>query len=81
VASPRSVTRRKRHVAHNLDRSGPRGASYPTSCMLHSSGLIGCDYKMMRNLVREGRGPCLALYSPGGRVTDRFRERVLVMYV
>jgi hypothetical protein len=26
VASPRSVTRRKRHVAHNLDRFGPRGA-------------------------------------------------------
>jgi hypothetical protein len=24
VASPRSVTRRKRHVAHNLDRFGPR---------------------------------------------------------
>jgi exonuclease III len=24
--SPRSVTRRKRHVAHNLDRFGPRGA-------------------------------------------------------
>jgi hypothetical protein len=26
VASPRSVTRRRRHVAHNLDRFGPRGA-------------------------------------------------------
>jgi hypothetical protein len=24
--SPRSVTRRKRHAAHNLDRFGPRGA-------------------------------------------------------
>jgi hypothetical protein len=24
------------------------------------------------------RGPCLTLYSPGGRVTSRFRERVLV---
>jgi hypothetical protein len=24
--SPRSVTRMKRHVAHNLDRFGPRGA-------------------------------------------------------
>jgi hypothetical protein len=24
--SPRSVTRRKIHVAHNLDRFGPRGA-------------------------------------------------------
>jgi hypothetical protein len=24
--SSRSVTRRKRHVAHNLDRFGPRGA-------------------------------------------------------
>jgi hypothetical protein len=47
--------------------------------MLCSSGLIGCDYKMMRNL-RE-KGPCLALYSPGGRVTGRFRERVLVVYV
>jgi hypothetical protein len=47
--------------------------------MLRSSGLIGCDYKMMRNL-RE-KGPCLTLYSPGGRVTGRFRERVLVVYV
>jgi hypothetical protein len=27
------------------------------------------------------RGPCLALYSPGGRVTSRFEERVLVGYV
>jgi hypothetical protein len=27
------------------------------------------------------RGPCLALYSPGGRVTSRFRERVQVEYV
>jgi hypothetical protein len=26
-------------------------------------------------------GPCLALYSPGGRVTNRSRERVLVEYV
>jgi hypothetical protein len=26
VASPRLVTRRKRHVTHNLDRFGPRGA-------------------------------------------------------
>jgi hypothetical protein len=25
--------------------------------MLRSSGLIGCDYKMMRNLLREGRVP------------------------
>jgi hypothetical protein len=33
---------------------------------------------MMR--MRE-KGPCLALYSPGGRVTGRFRERVLVGYV
>jgi hypothetical protein len=48
VASPRLVTRRKRHVAHNLDRFGPRGAQYPTSCMLRSSRLIGCVYKMMR---------------------------------
>jgi hypothetical protein len=29
----------------------------------------------------EGIGPCLALYSPGGRVTSRSRERVLVEYV
>jgi hypothetical protein len=29
----------------------------------------------------RGEGPCLALYSPGGRVTSRFRERVLVVYV
>jgi hypothetical protein len=34
-------------VAHNLDRFGPRGAYYPTSCMLRNSGLIGCVYKMM----------------------------------
>jgi hypothetical protein len=27
------------------------------------------------------KGPCLALYSPGDRVTGRFRERVLVMYI
>jgi hypothetical protein len=27
------------------------------------------------------KGPCLALYSPGGRVTSRSRERVLVEYV
>jgi hypothetical protein len=33
---------------------------------------------MMRN---EREGPYLALYSPGGRVTSRFRERVLVEYV
>jgi hypothetical protein len=26
------------------------------------------------------RGPCLALYSPGGRVTGRFEKRVLVGY-
>jgi hypothetical protein len=46
--------------------------------MLRSSGLIGCDYKMMH--MRE-KGPYLALYSPGGRVTSRFRERVLVVCV
>jgi hypothetical protein len=27
------------------------------------------------------KGPCLTLYSPGGRVTSRSRERVLVGYV
>jgi hypothetical protein len=27
------------------------------------------------------KGPCPALYSPGGRVTSRSRERVLVEYV
>jgi hypothetical protein len=27
------------------------------------------------------KGPYLALYSPGGRVTSRSRERVLVEYV
>jgi hypothetical protein len=26
------------------------------------------------------KGPCLALYSPGGRVTSRSRERVLAEY-
>jgi hypothetical protein len=29
VASPRSVTRRKRHVAHNLDRFGPARCVIP----------------------------------------------------
>jgi hypothetical protein len=43
VASPRSVTRRKGHVTHNLD----------TSCMLRGSGLIGCDYKMMQSDAYE----------------------------
>jgi hypothetical protein len=47
VASPRSISRRKRHVAHNLDRFRLRGAYYPKSRMLRSSGLIGYDYKMV----------------------------------
>jgi hypothetical protein len=34
---------------------------------------------MMRNLREKGSD--LALYSPGGRVTGRFRERVLVANV
>jgi hypothetical protein len=51
VASPRSVARRKRHMAHNLDRFGPRGAWCPTSCMLRSSGLIGYDYNMVQLYV------------------------------
>jgi hypothetical protein len=29
----------------------------------------------------RGKDPCLPLYSLGGRVTSRFGERVLVMYV
>jgi hypothetical protein len=45
-------------VAHNLDKFGLQGAQYPTCCMLRSSGLIGCDYKMMRN-EREGSLPRL----------------------
>jgi hypothetical protein len=53
--------------------------------MLRGSGWIGCDYKMMQSDAYERddleRGPCLALYSPRGRVTSRFRERVLVEYV
>jgi hypothetical protein len=53
--------------------------------MLRSSGLIRYDYKMMQSDAYERddleRGPFLALYSPGGRVTSRFRERVLVEYV
>jgi heterodisulfide reductase subunit C len=53
--------------------------------MLCGSGLIGCDYKMMQSDAYERddleRGPCLTLYSPRGRVTSRFRERVLVEYV
>jgi hypothetical protein len=31
-------------------------------------------------MMRE-KGLCLALYSPGGRVIGRFRERVLAEYV
>jgi hypothetical protein len=31
-------------------------------------------------MMRE-KGPYLALYSPEGRVTCRFKERVLVEYV
>jgi hypothetical protein len=30
--------------------------------------------------MRE-KGPCLSLYSPRGRVTGQFSERVLVGYV
>jgi hypothetical protein len=52
VALPRSVTQRKRYVTHNLDRFGPQCAQYPMSCMLRSSGLIGCVYKMMRMIER-----------------------------
>jgi hypothetical protein len=71
-------------VAHNLDRFGSQGAKYPTSCTLCSSGLIWCVYKMMQI---GDRGPCLALYSPGGRVTSRFegesssRARLVVLYM
>jgi hypothetical protein len=57
VASPRSVTQRKRHMAHNLDRFGTQCVSYPTSCMLCRSELIGCDYKMMH--MRERGVPAL----------------------
>jgi hypothetical protein len=58
---------RERHMAHNLDRFRPRGAYYPTSCMLRISRLIECVYKFIQ--MRDRR-PCLALYSPGGRVTS-----------
>jgi hypothetical protein len=44
-------------MAHSLDRFGARGAQYPRSCMLHSSGFIGCVYKMMR--MRERGVPAL----------------------
>jgi hypothetical protein len=64
VASPRSVTRRKRHVANNLDKFGPQCAYLPTSCLLCSSGLIGCDYKMMH--MREGSLPRLILSGRQG---------------
>jgi hypothetical protein len=55
--------------------------------MLCSSGLI--DWARLQDGVIVRRelyevlenGPCLALYSPGGRVTSRSRERVLVGYV
>jgi hypothetical protein len=30
------------------------------------------------DVYEKDRGPCLALYSPGGGVTSRFEERVLV---
>jgi hypothetical protein len=35
----------------------------------------------MMCIYERDRGPCLTLYSPGGRVTSRFEEIVLVMYV
>jgi hypothetical protein len=31
-------------------------------------------------VYERDRGPCLALYNLGGRVTSRFEERVLVGY-
>jgi hypothetical protein len=57
--------------------------------MLRSSGLIGHDYRMvqwcavscMRRDWMKEIGPCLALYSPGGRVTSRSREGVLAEYI
>jgi hypothetical protein len=32
------------------------------------------------DVYERDRGPCLTLYSPEGRVTSRFEERVLVGY-
>jgi hypothetical protein len=73
VTSPRSVTRRKRHVAHNLDRFDPRGVYYPTSRMLRSSGLIGCVYKMMR--MREVKVPASPYIArEAGLQVDQGRE-------
>jgi hypothetical protein len=47
-------------VAHNLDRFELRGAKYPMSCMLRSSGLIRCAYKMMRMRERVPASPYIA---------------------
>jgi hypothetical protein len=47
-------------VAHNLDRFGMQCAYYPMFCMLRSSGLIGCDYKMMRMRERVPASPYIA---------------------
>jgi hypothetical protein len=60
-------------------------AQYPTSCMLRSSGLNGCDYKMM--CVREVRVPASPYIvreeglqvSLGGESTSRVHLRVLYM--
>jgi hypothetical protein len=53
--------------------------------MPRGSGLIRCEYMMMQSGAYERddleKGPCLALYSPEGRVSSRFRKRVLVEYV
>jgi hypothetical protein len=37
--------------------------------------------RLQDDAYEREKGPCLALYSSGGRVTSRFEERVLVGYV
>jgi hypothetical protein len=46
------------------------------------AALLWIDWVCLQDDAYErDRGPCLALYSPGGRVTSRFGERVLIVYV
>jgi hypothetical protein len=54
-------------------------------CVIHYVlyvALLWIDWVCLQDDVHEiERGPCLALYSPGGRVTSWFEERLLVVCV
>jgi hypothetical protein len=62
-------------VAHNLDRFG----LWIDRALLQDGAIVRRGLYERR--LDEGISPCLALYSLGGRVTSRSRERVLVEYV